>query len=36
MTPQDKKELRFILRLVAKALITLTIAFLMLILIFKL
>jgi hypothetical protein len=36
MTPQDKKELRFILKSGAKALIALSIAFLILTLIFKL
>jgi hypothetical protein len=36
MTPQDKKELRFILKAGAEALIALSIVFLILTLIFKL
>jgi hypothetical protein len=36
MTPQDKKELRFILKAGAKAFIALSIVFLILTLIFKL
>jgi hypothetical protein len=35
MTPQDKKELRFILKAGAEALIALSIAFLLIYLIFK-
>jgi len=35
MTPQDKKELRFILKLGSKALIALSISFLLIYLIFK-
>jgi hypothetical protein len=36
MTPQDKKELRFILKAGAEALIAITIVFLIITLIFKL